>query len=127
MKTACWCEPAGGFLCRHPSKKKPPQESGTAFLRDAVGCLVFVRVTVLVVGVVRVFFVTVIFVVFIGGDLFTSGFFGKKLAVKSVSVSDVGLMCSCFYVVFFVCVSCEQVMLRCEFKVMRCFAMRVGC
>jgi hypothetical protein len=88
---------------------------------------VFVGVTVLVVGVIRMFFVAVIFVVFIGGDLFTSGFFGEKLAMKSVSIGDISLVCSCFQVVFFVGVSRQQVVLCSEFEVMRGFAVCVGC
>ena len=83
--------------------------------------------TVLVVGVIRVFLVAVIFVVLVGCDLFAGGLFGEEFSMESVSVSDVGLVGGCFNVVFFVSVCSQQVVFGSEFKVVGRFTVRVGC
>ena len=78
-----------------------------------------------VMRVIRVLFVAVIFVVFISGEIFKSCFFGKLHRVDRVSVGNVGLMGHGYCVVFFICLSCQQVVLCSEFEVMSCFTMGV--
>jgi len=82
--------------------------------------------TVLVVGVISVFFVAVIFVVLVSCDLFAGGLFSEEFAVERVPVSDVGLVGGCFNIVLLVSVSCQQVVFGCELKVVRGFTVRVG-
>lgn len=48
--------------------------------------------TLVVVGVIRVLFIAVIFVVVVGGEFFHSGFFGEMRAMEGVGVSDVSVM-----------------------------------
>jgi hypothetical protein len=82
-------------------------------------------VTVMVAGMIRVFFVAVIFVFVVGGELFLSGFFGELHAMESVAVGDVRVMRSSHYIVLVVRISGEEVVLRCQFKVMGSFTMSV--
>ena len=75
---------------------------------------------------IGVLVVAMIFVVEVGGEFFTGGFFSEQFAMEGVSVGDVGVMSSGDCVIFFVSFSGEQMMLGSEFEMMSGFTMSMG-
>lgn len=68
-----------------------------------------------------------VLVVRVCGEFRACGFFGEEFPMKSVCVSDVGVVGSGDGIVLFIGIGCQQMVFGCELEVMGRFSVSVEC